>query len=263
MSGQTTTKYETAKSYSEPLYEAYERGGKYYLSAFADRKTAEDPVNPVRHLTVIIVPFAADGKDKGKWIVHDRTEKQWAKGKVSCKSPSYNFFGGHVKADITKEELLGCEIPQYIFDNAARDELSEELLVGSDNNEKLLEIWEDKTPTGKSVGAKPYPANKLIPVGMTEFDGGGNQEFSYFYALPISGGDIHKLIAADDYGMNKNVRLTIAVKSEMELLKAPYRTDTPYVRQNGEICDAITRLWENENDNTYNKLIEIINGYIQ
>jgi len=47
----------SAQTYSEPLYEVYENGGKHYLKAFTDRKTAENTDSPVRHLTVIIVPL--------------------------------------------------------------------------------------------------------------------------------------------------------------------------------------------------------------
>ena len=141
---------EAEKSYLEPLYSACKRGDKYYLTGVVDRKTAESYDNPIRHLTAIIVPFVANGDKKGFWIVHDRTSKQYAKNSASCKSPSYNFFGGHVVADITKEELINTEIPQYIFDEAAKRELSEEFLVRDDNG-ILLEVWEGKIKTDKTI----------------------------------------------------------------------------------------------------------------
>ncbi|MDR0287641.1 MAG: hypothetical protein LBI03_08080 [Clostridiales bacterium] len=252
---------EVAQIYTEPLYEVREEGGKYYLSSFVDRKIAENSNTPILHLTVIIVPFVADGVQKGQWIVQDRAAKQWAKGKLFCNSPSYNFFGGHVKADISKTELLGSEIPQYILDEAAKRELSEELLVLSDNNEIVLEQWQYGDKTDKVTGAKPYVYKELIPVGMSKYYSADNSEISYFYALPVPSEDVPKLIAADDYD-GKNVELPVYVKTEMQLLKTPYRTNLSYTTEQGEICDAITRLWDGYyNVKVYNKLVEIISNY--
>ena len=252
-----------AKVYEEPLYEVYEHCGKYFISDFVDRKVAHNADKPIRHLTVIIVAFVADGNEKGKWIVIDRTAKQWAKGKgKQCKSPSYNFFGGHVTADIDKANLLGVEVPQYILDESAKRELSEELLVLSDDNEILLEKWKNGKWTGERIGAKPYETLDLIPIGMSKFDGKTNLEFSYYYALATPEKDIQKLIASDDRKKGKHVALPILLKTEMELLKVPYVVESPHLEPQGEVCDAITRLWSGgENAKIYEKLVKTIDNY--
>ena len=253
---------EEAKTFQEPIYAVLKSSdGKYFLNGLIDRKTAETCENRIFHCTVIIVPFIADGKDKGKFIVHDRMPKLWAKGCTynrSCPSErSLNFLGGHVAADINNLELLFKEIPQELFDDS--DELSQELKIRSDNSEETLEVWETGAKTQKNIGVKPYDAPPLIPIGMTvlNWEYNRNREYSYLYALPVPSEDVPKLVMADDYISDEethNVYLPMAVMDEKELLMLRYRE--PY----SEVCDAIKRLWEPKNAEVYNKLIATINN---
>jgi len=256
------TSAKIAEAFGEPLYSAHKTDGKYFIDGYIDRKAAERPENPIRHLTVIIVPFVADGADKGDWLVIDRTARQWAKGAARIKSPSYNFIGGHVKADLKDESLIGSEVARKIFDETALIELSEELWINSGQKETLLEVWENGADTKKTVGVAQYSALPLIPIGITEFESETNYEFSFVYALPVPSADLPNLAAADDYGAGKHIYLPLFAKNETELLKVPYVTYLPDSKPNGEICDAITRLWENKNKEVYDKLIEAIKNYI-
>jgi hypothetical protein len=235
----------------EILYIVERHKDRYYITGFTERETAEQ--FGVRHLTVIVVPFLINGPDQGKWIVHDRSAKQWAKGKPDCKSPSYNLFGGHCTADLARPELIGAEIPMEICLDAARRELDEELLF--EGKGKPLEVWEKGAKTEQVLDSAPYQADDLIPLGFASYEDKDNVEFSYFFALPVSGTDVGGLIAADDYlkdGVKHNVFLPIKIVSESDL-QVMLQTE-PRV----EICDAITRLWLEENKAVRSKLHETI-----
>jgi hypothetical protein len=90
----------------------------------------------------------------------------------------------------------------------------------------------------------------LIPVGFTSFADGSNVEYSYLYLLPIPEKDIPHLIAADNFisgdylsGYKEiNLELPIELHTEGEL-KHMHQSNEPNI----EICDAITRLWSDEN----------------
>ncbi len=239
----------------EPLYVVERRGDDCYIVGFTERTRAEKTGE--RHLTVIIVPFVADGRDRGKWIVHDRTPKQQARRKRDYKTPSYNLFGGHCTANLDRTDLIGTVVPMGICDDAAKRELEEELLRAGSKTE--LEIWEDGHATGAVVLADPYEPTDLIPIGFTSYQDKENVELSFVYTLPIPEADIGCLIAADNYmreGQERNLQLEIAVMSETELLIIPYRNP------NAEICDAITRLWLPENTGVYEKLKRTINDVV-
>ena len=225
----------------EALYTVAQYGDRYYITGFTERKAAEKL--GVRHLTVIIVPFVEDGKDKGKWIVHDRSAKQWAKGNPDCKSPSYNLFGGHCTADTLQLELVGSEIPMEICRSAAKRELDEELLrqgKEKDEKKKKLEVWEKRIKTDKHKDAIAYQSKELIPVGLTSYEAHDNVELSYVFALPVPSSDVDKLIAADDYKKDHHVLLPTEIMAESDL-QTLFQTNP-----NIEICDAITRLWNEE-----------------
>jgi hypothetical protein len=111
---------------AEKLYIVKRRGRGYLISGFEERTVAESEGH--RHLTVIIVPFVADGSERGRWIVHDRTAKLWAKGKNGDRSPSLNLFGGHCSVTADQKKQVGGPVTQDIFDEAAKRELEEELL---------------------------------------------------------------------------------------------------------------------------------------
>jgi hypothetical protein len=254
---------EAAKNYQEPLYQIYKRGGRYFSEAFVDRKRAHDRSDPVRHGTVITVAFVADGKDKGKWIVCDCTPKKWANGTKPANAPLYNFFGsGHIIANLETEGF--GEIDRSVLDETVRKELSEELLVRSENNEIRLEVWKDEENTGEHIGAKPYlyDEKNLKPIGWSEFDGDDNMEYSYIYSLAIPASDVPLLLSGDDGPDSTSVYLPVRVMSELELLKAPYVTQVSGAKKKKAAClDAISRLWDILNIETYEKLIDTINNH--
>ena len=243
------------KSLKEPLYIAYKYNDKYFISGFIDRKKAENYMDPIFHFTVIVVAFISDGDEKGKFLVVDRTPRQWAKAVPTLYNFSINFFGGHVKADITNEEVIGQEAPQHIFDESAKREIAEELLIRSSKKDRLIEIWEDKKPTGTYIGVEPYNTQPLVPIGMSEFNNKTNNEFSFVYCLPIPSTDVPKLLAAEDDGNGNDIYLQIHKMSEMDLLKVPYE------QSNSELCDAIYRIWDKRNEKVYRKLMKTIKNY--
>lgn len=246
----------TANTKSEPLFLVEQRGDKYFITGFTEWDIAEQ--NNLRHLTVIIVSFVADGKEKGKWVVHDRTQRQWARGLPDCKNLSYNFFGGHCTADLSRVDLIGAEVPQEICDFTARRELEEELLCHG--NEIELEKWEGRQKRVENVTAGFYHAKEPIPIGFSSFSGIGNLEISYIYALPIPEADLPKLVASDSYmldGKEHSVCLPIVTVSESELKEMHARSE----ETNVEICDAVTRLWLPENAGVYKKLKRVIEAY--
>lgn len=237
----------------EPLYIVETKEEEIIITGFTERSTAEK--YGIRHLTVIIVPFVIDGDNAGKWIVHDRTAKQWGNGKINCKSPSWNFFGGHATADSTNIDLIGKVVPQSICLDAAKRELEEELLCPG--GEKILEVWKNKKKTNKIVHGIPYQAQELIPIGFSSYTDKDNVELSYFYALPIPQEDVKNLFGADNYTRDRvihEVYLPICLFLEKDLLVASQ------MKPDIEVCDAITRLWLPENKTVIEKLRTVIEG---
>ena len=239
---------------AEKLYVVEKRRREYIIQGFKERSVAEKL--GLRHLTVIIVPFVIDGVAKGQWIVHDRTAKQWAKGKKSCLSPSLNLFGGHCAADADQMKRIGESITMEIFEKAAERELEEELL--SRGSGRFLEIWDSKDGPSGGISAARYQHHALIPIGLVTYSGQDNHEVSYLYALPIPAEDTDKLLAADNYvkdGMEHDISLPIMEVNEAEL-RSMFRK-----KPSVEICDAITRLWLWENRAAYRKLRRTIRNY--
>ena len=206
----------------------------------------------IRHLTVIIVPFIADGENKGKWLVHNRSDKQLAKGLVTPPY-SYNLFGGHCNPPENEEALLGKEISPHLLLDAAVREMSEELFIREDRGREL-EIF----GTENTIRVLPYPvsAEKLIPLGYADFNDTKDHECSYYFALPLPVQNPEGFIAADDYlredGSKGNVALPVSLKTERELYEL-YRENNSDI----EICNAISRLWEEQNKELYHRLLEM------
>lgn len=236
---------------AEKLYIVEKNRKGYIISGFEERSVAEK--RGLRHLTVIIVPFICDGAAKGRWIAHDRTAKQWAKGRRSCLSPSLNLFGGHCAADADQVKRIGAYVTLNIFEETAERELEEELLCCGNGN--ILEIWNGNDGPSGSIIAARYQHQKLIPIGYVTYSGQGNHELSYLYALPVPAEDVDKLLAADNYekdGLEHDISLPIIKVNETEL-RSMYRK-----KPGVEICDAITRLWLWENRAAYRKLRQTI-----
>jgi hypothetical protein len=242
-----------------------ESGETYDIVGFAERKYAEE--HRLRHLTVIIVGFISDGKDKGKWVVHDRTEKQLAKGKKDAKSPSYNLIGGHVMVDMTDMssvmDLAGkntssVEIKEICL-KAAQRELNEELYLRGWTAK--LAVLKNGIPTNNVITVSPYKHKPLIYIGISTYESNDNVEVSYIYALPIPSSDYDKLVAADDYvdekGKHRDIFLPISAYSECELKKLHQDSSI----SNAEVCDAITRLWSEENEYVCKVLLDRIYQY--
>ncbi|MDR0992910.1 MAG: hypothetical protein LBL87_08480 [Ruminococcus sp.] len=234
----------------ETIYQGKKVGAEYIVEDFVDRDYAEN--NGIRHFTAIIVPFITDGKDKSKWIVHDRTPKLWAKKKPVRYEKSYNLIGGHIKADDLS--LKGKPMPYKTLLEGALAELSEELFQNDFAEPKAVdvEVWENGKNTGRVSQVGRYNHKELIPVGFTEYTAKNNVEYSCVFALPVPPEDYGNLVSADDYGKNLNVKLNLEKFSE-EQLKDMYEND-PSV----EVCDAINRLWLPENAETLDKLRLII-----
>lgn len=236
---------------TEKLYIVEKRKRKFVICGFAERKSAEE--NGLRHLTVIIVPFVADGPEKGRWIVHDRTAKLWAKGKSGERTPSLNLFGGHCTADEEQKERIGQPVTMDIFDTAAERELQEELLCHGSG--RTLEHWASKEGPSGTTEAAQYAHAALIPIGIVTCSEQNNREASFLYALPVYSNDLDALVAADNYirqGEERDIELPILRRSEAELKEL--HNHNPAV----EVCDAITRLWKRENRAAYRKLMRVI-----
>ena len=207
----------------------------------------------IRHLTVIVVPFLKDGADKGKWIVHNRRDKQLAKGLLTP-AYSYNLFGGHCNPPVKEDKFIGKEIGKELLLDAALREMNEEFYLKSNSGVALKSFGSDKV-----IFAQPYPLSPddLIPLGCADFDDGCDAECSFFYALPISSADAQNIIAADDYirkdGKKENIALPAAILSERKLYSLYHKNNS-----NTEICNAITRLWEEQNQSLYQKLLDTI-----
>lgn len=248
----------------ECLYTVLKQEEKYILSGITKRVVAEKL--GLRHLTVIIVPFVTDGPDQSRWILHNRHDKQIAKGK-SCVPLSLNLFGGHCgppEDDITGQigQTIGSEL---LCENALR-ELSEELLCRK-GKEKRLELWREGVFTGEYLCASPFEVKpeSLIPIGFTEYAAKDNVEYSFVFALPVPGSRVEQLIAADNYEKHSqtdgtsheaDIALPVLLMAESELQRL-WESRDPRI----EVCDAVTRLWEEPNHAVYQKLLECIGTF--
>ena len=239
---------------SEKLYIVQKTKHGYEIVGFEARSVAEK--QGLRHLTVIIVPFVAGGPEQGRWIVHDRTAKLWAKGKAAAASASLNLFGGHCSADEEAQKRIGELVTMDIFDVAAERELEEELLRRGKGH--TLEVWQSKAGPSESREAAGYAHLPLIPIDVVTYDGEDNKEASFLYALPVPAADVDALIAADNYERDhkeRDIALPILRMNGKEL-KRLHKQD-PDV----EICDAISRLWLWKNRAANRKLKRVIRAY--
>ncbi len=249
---------------SELLYMVIKMDEKYIISGITERSVAEKL--GLRHLTVIVVPFVMDGTDKGFWIIHNRHDKQIAKGKTSAPL-SLNLFGGHCGPsddDITGR--IGQMVENELLCENALRELSEEFLCKK-GMEKRLELWSEGLFAGEYLYASPYEVcyENLIPIGFTGYTAKDNVEYSYIFALPVPGSQVDQIIAADNYhkysqtdGKAYEIDIALPVVSMAESeLKRLWESRNPQI----EVCDAITRLWEEQNHATYQRLLECIRNH--
>ena len=239
---------------AEKLYIVQKTKHGYEICGLEERSVAEK--KGLRHLTVIIVPFVAGGPEQGRWIVHDRTAKLWAKKKAAGASASLNLFGGHCSAGEEANDRIGKLVTMDIFDDAAERELEEELLRRGTGHK--LEIWDNAEGASDSREAATYAHLSLIPIGIVTYSGASNCEASYLYALPVPAADVDALIAADNYtrgGEERDIALPILRMRENELKKLHKKNPTV------EICDAISRLWLCKNRAARRKLQRAIRNY--
>ena len=239
--------------FSERIIAIENKNGKIIYTGCVERDAAHQ--SGIRHLTVIIVPFLCDGANQGKWIVHNRRDKQLAKG-LNTPEFSYNLFGGHCNPPENKNDLIGKEISEELLLDSAMREMGEEFYLKSESG-VALEIFNTK----KAVFAKPYflSRDSLIPLGRADYDDGRDAEYSFYYALPVPSADAENVIAADDYiradDSKGNIALPISFKSEQELYELYCQNNS-----NIEICNAVSRLWEPQNNTLLSK-IRLITGH--
>lgn len=227
---------------------------KIIYTGSTERTTAEQ--YGIRHLTVIAAPIITEGKDKGKLLVHNRRDKQLAKGKA-CPKYSYNFFGGHCNPPAVESPLIGKPVnEELLLENILR-ELSEEMYLPTEADAKTT-VLENKAD-GSAIYAKPFPLNRsdLIPLGYTVYSSCNDNEFSFVYALPLTSDTAGRVIAADDFqkpdGSKGNLALPTALMT-LDDLRALYEKGD----NDTEICNAISRLWEKQNEAVYRKLTKLI-----
>ena len=251
---EATPAAETARN-TELLYTVEEKDGRYYITGITTRSVAEQ--FGLKHLTVIIAAFVYDTCGQWKYLVIDRTNKLHAQGKTGCKTPNWNSIGGHVEAVVSNTALIGQEIPRYLRDEGARIELSQELVVRG--TKTAVRIWKNGGIHDVRM-YDPYPAKPLIPIGYVTYAGKDNVEISYLYALPVPEEEVRKVFATDDYmeaGEKHNVKLGMSYQTEQELRNAEKTTP------NAEVCDAITRLWQPENAEVFERLKTVIRQYVE
>ncbi|MCL2810495.1 MAG: hypothetical protein FWD25_01215 [Clostridia bacterium] len=234
---------------------------QYRIIGLLERKYAH--AVGARHVSVVIVPYISNGiNNKGKWLVHNRYPKQCARGEISPQNPEWNLFGGHCNPSKPVSEYFDKLLD---FDDVwatVFDELQDELLIKNPSEgmaEKKLEIWEKGKIIGKTK-ATPYPFDKdrLTFVGVAAFADNSNVEYTYYFALAIDEDVVPLLTAADDYEDKKSkeknlVELPINYFAESELR-------AKYIKNDKEVCDAITRLWLDENSAVLHKLRAVCSG---
>ncbi|MDR1704505.1 MAG: hypothetical protein LBS19_07445 [Clostridiales bacterium] len=212
------------------------------VKGFAERETAHN--NGLRHVTTIIVPFICDGpeKDKGKWVVIDRFPREIAKGKkvikkgVECKR-SLNLVGGHCSTEINGN-LLEHPLPVGIIKDGAMRELREEVRLGDSD----------------------FSPEEVLEIGLAQFASVKNVEYSMIYATPIRHDKYEALRFFDDIiadGIHRDIALDKAIYSQNKLM------DMHYNDPETEICDAITRLFDDENKQVKRTLDKKINEFIE
>ena len=243
---------------AERIVTVERKNGSIIYTGSVERELAER--DGIRHLTVIIAPYITDGASRGFLITHNRHDKQLAKGKP-CPEYSYNLFGGHCNPpDEGDGELIGHEVSEkFLLSNAMR-ELSEELYRKAQADDIGAEELENRSG-GQPIYGAPYPVreDELIPLGYISCEEKYDMEYSYLYALPVSSVNAQSVIAADDYrradGTKGNIALPSAIMSLDEL-----RETHEKARPDAEVCNAITRLWNEQNKAVYIKLRELIGG---
>ena len=237
-------------NFSERIITVDRKDDKILYTGSVERDIAHQ--SGICHLTVIIVPFISDGADQGKWIVHNRRDKQLAKG-LNTPGYSYNLFGGHCNPPENEDELIGTEISEDVLLDSALREMSEEFYLKSERGVAL-----ENYNTEKAVYAKPYPLSpaKLIPLGWADYSDGRDAECSFYYALKVPSKDAQNVIAADDYirtdGRKGNIGLPISFKSEQEMFLLYQQNNSDI-----EICNAISRLWDPQNNTVLSKIRQI------
>ena len=244
---------------AEKIIIAEERDDGIYMAGSISRKEAEKNGTP--HLTVVTIAFITDGGNKGSVIVHNRHDKQISKG-IDCKNYSYNFFGGHCNPlNKNTENMYGSPVSdEFMLENMLR-ELSEEMFIST--NEKDTEaVFLKNITTGENIPAKPFRANghDLIKLGITIYKSRYDNEYSYYYALPVSKETADTIISADDCEKSDGTKINIMLQTSfmsLERLEQIYREN----RDDTEICNAISRLFEKENSSVLKKLKNLIRSY--
>ena len=244
---------------AEKIIIAEEKDGGIYMTGSISRKEAEKNGTP--HLTVVTIVFITDGDDKGSVIIHNRQEKQILKG-INCRKYSYNFFGGHCNPpDENTEDIYGSPVSdEFMLKNMLR-ELGEEMYIST--HEKDTEaVFLKNITSGEYIPARPFKVNghDLIKLGITVYKSRYDNEYSYYYALPVSKEISDMIISADDFEKSGGTKTNIMLQTSfinldrLELLYRENRNDT-------EICNAISRLFEKENSSVLKKLKNLINSY--
>ena len=186
------------------------------------------------------------------WNGATRTER--ASGTLSL-----DLFGGHCYAQVSQ---IGYIVEESDMMFGVMREMNRRLLLRG-SGEITLEVWEEKLREPVFMGrqtASPYleyADGDWINMGLVEYRDEANSEYSYVFAMPIPAYDVEQLLAAGKYprdGEKQGVQLPLHMYAEEEL-RALYGFRMP----NREICDAITRLWEPQNAETYARLTDFIN----
>lgn len=239
---------------SEKIMTVRMKDGKIIYTGSAERSIAER--DGLRHLTVIAAPIITDGNNRGKLLVHNRRDKQLAKGKP-CPAYSYNLFGGHCNPPENDTRLIGTPVSEALLLENLLRELSEEMYFPCEGDEKATAL-ENKTE-GSVVYAKSFPVQieNLIPLGYTVYSSPHDNEYSFVYVLPITSETADNIIAADDYQKADSTKGSLALPTALmtlDELHSLYETDSADV----EICNAITRLWDEQNAVTLHALTDYL-----
>jgi hypothetical protein len=205
------------------------------------------------HFTVLTIFYITDGKDKGKLLVHDRAARQKAKGKGD--KTEYNLSAsGHceISDKITKEKVEALKghkynhpmVKEQIFDPTFDKEFSEEVFLADTNGNVKLQGYDGNVKE----------CDKLTPVflGFVRFSGKGsdgiNNEISAVYGIPVDEDTANNLIFADDDGKGNDIYL------KKEFFSLDYLREL-YDNQPELLCDAISRLFTDENRHIFDYLL--------